>query len=202
MDIDCFWLFVVYVQINLVFVYFDICVSIVQFCQYCVQSVWLCVMVEDFVVRDCCCYQESFCFDMIWQYMINVVVQMFYVFDCNMIGVLFGDFCFQCNQEVSGVDNFWFVCGVFNDGCFFCQCSGVYNGDGCVDVDFIYYDMCFFKMFFYGGFYVVFFQFDGCIQLFQIGNMQINWMCVDSIVFWQRDLFLIKMGNQWFQCLY
>lgn len=74
MYVNSFWMFVMYIQVNLVFVDFDVCFSVMQFCQYGVESIWLCVMVDNFVVRNCCCYQESIGFDMIWQNVIDIVV--------------------------------------------------------------------------------------------------------------------------------
>lgn len=146
MYVDCFWMVVVYIEVDLVFVCFDVSFGVVQFCQYGIQGIWLCVMVEDFVVGNCCGYQESFGFNMVRQYMVDVVVQVLYVFDGNVIVILVCDFCVQCVQEVGGIDNFWFVSGVFNNCCFFCKCCCVYDGYGGVDVYFIYYNMCVFQV--------------------------------------------------------
>lgn len=88
---------------------------------------------------------------------------MFYIFDDDMIGVLIVNFCIQCNQEVCGIDDFWFMCCVFNNCGVFCQGCSIYDGYCCVNVDFIYYDMCVFQMIIDGSFNVIFFQFDGCV---------------------------------------
>lgn len=69
-----------------------------------------------FVVGYCCVDQEGVGFDVVGQYFVFGVVQVFDVVDYYGGGVGVFDLCVYGVQVQCQIDYFWFLCGVFDDG--------------------------------------------------------------------------------------
>lgn len=114
---------------------------------------------------------------MVGQYVVVSVVEVFYVFDDDGIGVSVLDVGVYGVQVVGQVDYFWFVSGVLQYGMVVGQCGSYYQVFGVGYVDGIEEEVivmqvvgwCF-------GFDVVVFDFDLCVYGFEIVDMQVDWM--------------------------
>lgn len=174
-QVDCFWLFVLYVQGDGVFGGFDFCVGFDQFGQYCVYGVWVCMVDCDFVVGYCCSDQEGIGFDVVGQYFVVVVGQMFDVFDDQVGSVQVFDFCVQCDQVMCQIGYFWFYCVVVEDGGVFGQYCVYQYVFGVGDIDYVEGEMVVFKLFGV-GFDEVVFDYDFGIQCLQVFDVLVDWM--------------------------
>lgn len=168
-------MFVLYVQGDVVVGGFDYCIGFNQFGQYCVYCVWMCVVDCDFVVGYCGGDQECIGFDVVWEYFVMVVGEMFDVFDYQVGGVQVFDFCVQCDQVVGEIGYFWFYCCVVQYGGVFGQYGSYQYVFGVGDVDYVKGEVGFFQM---GGvgFDEVVFDSDFSFQCLQVFDVLVDWM--------------------------
>ena len=150
-----------HVEANPVFTDFDIRTGITQLRQNSIQCVWLRITADNFAARNRRRHQERPGFNTVWQNAIHTTAETFNAFNGDTIGTLPGDLRTQRNQEISGIHNFRFTGGVFDDGGTFCKRCRAHDSDRRADTHFVHDNVCAFQTSLNGRLHIAFFQLDG-----------------------------------------